>query len=441
MRIETMLACSIVAAVTYLAAMAIAAVILALRQGGRREDSVDDHDALAGSRFTAPVSLIVPVTDASGSVSSTIAALASLNYPELEVIVVAEALSGARWESLKADWALEAKEFFYRRTLSTASVKTIYRSARDARVMIVDKSPASRSDALNCGVNLARFRYVSSVDPGVAFDADALLRAMSAPLRDPATVVAASSHVEPIADARPFLAGLQRLAAIRSLMDSRLAWPHIPATMSSQDAVIVWRRDAVVESGGFSVAAADPDLELTIRLQTATTPVAGGGRVVRRAEIFGRIEPRSLREQISRTAHRQLAALQTLRPLIGGSASTRRAGIYFVASELLTPLLQAWVIAGTVLGAVYGWFAWMDVVCAVLVLSFGGAAVSAAALVPRGSVPGAPHERALSRLLLASPLDFLASGTVAAYARSVGVCAFLKAAVIPRASVADIQKR
>ena len=62
--------------------------------------------------------------------------------------------------------------------------------------MLVEKTPAGRADALNCGMNLARFRYTAVVDAGVVFEPDALLRAMSAPLQDPAHVVAAASHVE-----------------------------------------------------------------------------------------------------------------------------------------------------------------------------------------------------------------------------------------------------
>ena len=62
--------------------------------------------------------------------------------------------------------------------------------------MVIDKAAAGYSDALNCGVNVARYRYVMSVDPEVTFDRDALLRVMTAALRDPANVVGASNHVE-----------------------------------------------------------------------------------------------------------------------------------------------------------------------------------------------------------------------------------------------------
>src|SRR4029077_1766797 len=110
-----------------------------------------------------------------------------------------------------------------------------YRSGRDPRLMVIDKAGAGYSDALNCGVNVARYRYFMPVAPDVTFDRDALLRLMTAALRDPANVVGASNHVERGAASvgtdlgAPFAlsALFQRLASARSLMDSRLAWRQL----------------------------------------------------------------------------------------------------------------------------------------------------------------------------------------------------------------------
>jgi len=60
---EFFIVASIVASIAYLGAMAASAVVFAVRRGGRREDPVDDHDAVSASRFTIPVSLVVPIAD------------------------------------------------------------------------------------------------------------------------------------------------------------------------------------------------------------------------------------------------------------------------------------------------------------------------------------------------------------------------------------------
>ena len=187
---------AVTASLGYLMIVAAAAVAGAISRGGRRERAADAYQALAVSRFTIPVSVIVPVDGDCPTLSQSIEALLGLNYPEVEVLVVAESMSDRSLASLKQVWGLEPKELFYRRTIHTSPVKRIFSSGRDARLVVIEKAPAGRADALNCGVSFARYRYVVSVNPDIAFDPDALLRLMSPALRDPGSVLAVTSYVE-----------------------------------------------------------------------------------------------------------------------------------------------------------------------------------------------------------------------------------------------------
>jgi len=394
---------TIVLAVVYVTAVAAFAIVAALRVGGRRDDRGDDHEALAASRFTIPVSIVVPLTKGVASTGRAVAALLDLNYPEFEVIVVADGSSQAVIDELARDWQLEAREFFYLKTIGTSEVRRIYRSARDSRLMVIDKAATGYSDTLNCGVNVARYRYFMAVGPDVLFDRDALLRVMTAALRDPANVVGASSHVEhgaepagdvgaglqagPDHQAGPdrqtvtfmsrMMALFQQLASARALMDSRLAWRYLGAGLGPTGAIVVWRRDAVVKLNGFSAAAADPAIDMMFRLQTRG--VEGGGRFDRGVDVFGRVEPQSMAGALRMSWRRQLAALEVL----AGALRHRTGALefktiaYFVASEVVTPLAELWIVIGIVAGASVGWFSWTAVILAIALLAFGNAAVSA----------------------------------------------------------------
>jgi hypothetical protein len=443
MTLASLVTISIVAAVAYLALMATLVIVAALRAGGRREDAAEDHEALAASRFTIPVSLIVTVSRRSPALSRAISTLLELNYPEFEVIVVADGTSEIVIDMLGRDWQLEAREFFYRKTIETADVRRIYRSARDSRLMMIDKAAAGPSDALNCGVNVARYRYVMSVAPEVIFDRDALLRVMTAALRDPANVIGASSHVEhgaypsvfspafPLQGGPPssgparLTALFQRLASARSLMDSRLAWRYLGAGLSPAGAAIVWRRDAVIKLGGFSVTAADPDLDMMFRLQTHGAD--GGERFDRGMDVFGRVGPQPLRSVLKTAGQRQVAALAVLAASLRGRARRLEAKTlaYFVQSEIVTPLAQLWIVLATLVGAGVGWYSWTAVLFALVGLSLGNAAVSNAALLLRGSSPGAPEEPELRQLLAAGPFEFLVYRPALAVARVAATISFL----------------
>jgi len=421
---------SILIALVYLAVVATIAIVAALRAGGRRNDDNEDHQALAVSRFTIPVSIIVPVLKPSAAVRRTVASLLELNYPEFEVIVVVEGQSGIVLKLLARDWQLEAREFFYRQTINTADVRRIYRSGRDSRLMVIDKIGHGPSDAINCGVNVSRYRYVMPIAPAATFDRDALLRMMTAAVRDPANVVGASGHLElgessTTTGTARLAARFQRLASARSMMDSRLGWRYLGAGLGPTGGVNVWRRDAIVKLRGFSAAAADPDLDMMFRLQT--NALEGGGRFDRGTNVFGHVGPQQMRDTLKIGVRRQQAALEIVSAWARGRGRRfdLRTLAYFIGSEILTPLTQVWIVAATVFGAAAGRFAWISVLLALALLSFGNAAVSNAALLLRGSAAGGPEQGELQQLLKAGPLDFVLYRAMLAAARVVAIVRFV----------------
>jgi hypothetical protein len=445
----TLLTSSIVVSLAALGLLAVASAAFAVRRGGRRREVSGDHDALAASRFTIPVSVVVPldgVSEAAGPLAagqmlaSTVAALLDQNYPEFEVIVVAGEREGPALESARATWDLAPHEFFYRHSLASGDVRRIYRSGREARLIVVEKSGSGRADALNCGINLARFRYVAIVDPGVAFGRDALLAAMSAPLGRPAEVAAAVSHVEVRGRAsgglRRFGDASQRLASMRSLLESAAASWLVGRGLAARPAVSVWRRDALVQMNGFSRQAADPELDMMVRLQTGSAgwaarvsgaaptgdaldgePAGAPPVVVQTPEIVGWRAPASAAALVQRAAGRRRAALEALGAWRRTAGPLRPALVGTAALWIAVPLLQTWVVVGTAAGAAAGWYAWGDVLLAIAALAFGRALVTSAALLLRGSAADAPGGAALAGLLLLSPFEPLASIPAAAAVR------------------------
>jgi hypothetical protein len=438
--VRVLLAASIVAAWGYLVGLTLAVVVRALREGGRRATRPDDEDALSESRFAMPVTVLVRITgDDRGTpgeparINTAIASVLGLDYPAFDVIVLAEEPRASDWAALKSEWALEPREFFYRQSLPTEPVRMIYKSARDARLMVVDKAPGTPGEAWNCGVNFARSRFVTIVDPRIDFEPDALLHAMATPTRDPGGIVAATSHVETIPSERQrtggigvrLLATFQYMASLRSQMESRLLWRNCLGGFGPHDGVVVWRRDALVAAGGFSTAAADPDLEMLGRLQIGATQSdasapAGGSRAVRTAEVFGRRDALSFGDWVRAAATRQLAALQALPAITSIRGRARRAVAYFVASEIVTPFASAWVVGATTVSALAGWVSWRDAALALLFVSFSRASLDAVALLLREATPHRSSRDGLGRLLLSSPLGIVASGA-AACARASGV--------------------
>jgi cellulose synthase/poly-beta-1,6-N-acetylglucosamine synthase-like glycosyltransferase len=242
-------------------------LVQALRNRRRRYRAVPD-DVLATSRFTIPASVVLPTGGA--NVADAVDDLLLLNYPEFEIIVVHDG-SPDSLVDLRERFALSACEVFYRRTLATSPVRGIYRSTRDARLLVVDAPGGSRGDALNCGVNLARFRYICCVDASARYRRDALLEAMRAAVEDPAQVIGVTTALGPAPldpgsneDGAGLAGTLQKLGALRTLL-ARNVQRRLGLATDVQPGFTLWRRDVVVDAGGFSSREGAEHLEMTFR--------------------------------------------------------------------------------------------------------------------------------------------------------------------------------
>ena len=401
--LPSLVASGIVVCLALLAAAATALVVGAVRRGGRREDSIEGDDALVASRFTIPVSVVIAAPRESHALRRCLESVLSLTYPEFEVIVVTTDDTTGSWEALKREWTLEPREFFYRRALSTAPVRRIFGSSRDPRLIVIDKEPDHPGDSLNCGVNLARFRYVACLAPDVVLDSDGLLRMMGPVLRDPANIVAAISHVEARSAGRTNLTSVcQRIDSIRSWMTSRLTWKRLRCGLRPRHGLGAWRRDAILEAGGFSTTARDPELDLLVRLECGTATSDG---IHRNADIVGRVEPIGLAAAGRLAADRQRSLLQALAGAMPRGFGQAGVVCFFLA-EFAMPLLQVSVFGAAALGAFAGWFSWTSVALVVALLAFGNAMVTAAALLLRGAAPWAPTFTELARVLLVAPAEY-----------------------------------
>jgi hypothetical protein len=261
---------------------------------------------------------------------------------------------------------------------------------------------------LNCGVNFARYRFVAVVPPEVSFGRTALLSAMTPALRDPATVVGVGSPVEriPDSDAVDRTGRFERLRSLRALMFTRLFWSRLRRGLGSEGGVVIWRRDALLQANGFSREAADPDLDMMFRLQRTGQDER---RFVRNEDAFGHTATVCDNVAQHAAARRQRTVLKTIAAWgpVAGESIGRQAFTYFLQAELITPLAQLWVIAATSIGAAFGWFTWIAPAAALLLLSFGTAAVSVAALQVRGAQADPPETDEVWALVCLSPLELL----------------------------------
>jgi len=239
-----------------------------------------DYEAVAKSHFTFPITVLVPAYNEAAGVIDSVRSVLSLDYPQHEVIVINDGSTDDTMTRLRAEFRLERREVGFRKTLeSTGAIHGIYRSTTTPKLTVIDKEHAGKSDALNAGLNLSRYPLFCTIDADSLFQENALLRVVRPFLEDPDRVIAVGGQVRVANGCRVergrvveprlptnILAAFQVVEYLRAFVASRLGLSAMNNLLILSGVFSLFRKDAVIEAGGYSPGVVTEDMEMVIRL-------------------------------------------------------------------------------------------------------------------------------------------------------------------------------
>ena len=393
--------------------------LLTLGKRRRLRYRTKNDDVLATSRFTIPVSLIVPIEADAGDAPHHVRHLLQLRYPELELIVVVAA--GPALEDLKHGLSLSAAEVFYRKTLAATAVRGLYRSGTDPRVIVVQAEPTGVGGALNCGVNLARYRYLAAVDVAATYKSDALLEAMHAALEDPQRVVGATTSltVRPVEGLDAALRGeaptglveaLRYLSAARTRLVT-VGRRRLDLPPEGCPGFTIWRRDAVLDVGGFSEDVVAVHADMTLRVHAHFGGDRQRYRLIHVAEPVG-VVPLSEADRLARRIRVHVRLLWRHRALFF-NPRYGRLGLFdlprYAFNLVLAPWLELAALVMLGLAVPLGVLSVGQLLLVLFTIGLGNGIVTATALLLNGLSGGDPRPAALFNLLLVGPFEYFFS--------------------------------
>ncbi len=328
----------------------------------RHRDELVGVGVVASSELTTALSLIVPVHDAHRDVVRVVRSLLDSAYPALEVIVVDDGSHDGTIDALRETFSLVPVERVPRSRLRTRRVARAYASPLDPRLLVLDKEPGGRADALNTGLRFARYPLVCPVDPDVTLDRDALAR-MARAFQTSTETIACGAATRTPAEGRSPLARLYSFVRLRDSLLWRVAAGRLGGPLLARDAVAVFSREAVVAAGGYAASTPGEDLELILRLHrheldsgrryriaALARPVAsraapaGPGASWRQARDASRARSAAVASQRGMLFRRRYGAL--------GRLVLPALALWSLVRRPLVLVVTCCVIAGTALGAV-----------------------------------------------------------------------------------------
>jgi len=412
-----------------------------------RQSRLEDFDTIAMSRFTIPVSIIAPAYNEAVVIVNAVRSMLAQHYPECEVVVVNDGSTDGTLATLAEAFGLERREVFYRRAFQTRAVRGIYRSRTEPRLLVIDKENGGKADALNCGINFARFRYICTVDGDTLFRPDALLRGMRLVLRDPARVLGVTSQVaitrrpEEMSDTddgmnridRTPLTAFQQLDYLRAFLNNRLGWSRLEFMLCSVGAFAIWRRDVVHEVGGFSSDFTCEDIEFTFRVHEHYRRTGVPYRVLSLGDVVGQTEgPDSVRRLVSQRARWQRVITETVwhyrrmlfRPRYGPVGML---GVpYYVFVEVLAPVFQVIAVVTMPLAWWLGVLSPVEMFLFLLTVAFANGVFTNIAVMLHDRSARSIAPRDLAWLMLLGPLDLFWYRPILFWAQAKGLVDFFR---------------
>ncbi len=248
----------------------------------KRDRMVEKHGRigdLLSSDLSPPVSIIVPAHNEAAGIVESVRSMSMLRYAKFEIIVVNDGSSDETLASLLEGFRMVEVTIPFRHEIDTAEVRGIYRSTLPLPILVVDKENGGKTDALNAGINVAKYPYVLLTDADVVMDGECVLRAMRHVVEDRHRTIAVGGNIRPINGSkvnrgrvvdthmpRGRLERMQILEYIRSFIGARPGLSRMNGLVLISGAFGIYRRDIMAEVGGFREGHLGEDMDLTMRL-------------------------------------------------------------------------------------------------------------------------------------------------------------------------------
>jgi cellulose synthase/poly-beta-1,6-N-acetylglucosamine synthase-like glycosyltransferase len=255
-----------------------ALTLIAARAIGRDAKASAAWDKKSFSALAPPVSILVPAHDEEPTIADSVRSMLQLEYPSFEIVVVNDGSSDDTLAVLRREFDLVPFPEAYRVSIPTQRIRAIYRSVRHPNLRVIDKENGGKSDALNAGLNAARFPLYCAVDADSVLQRDSLFRVVRPFLEDPATIACGGTvrvangctvsegFLREVGMPRGWLARVQIVEYLRAFLFGRLGWSPSNAMLIVSGAFGLFRRTVVIEAGGYALNTVGEDMELVVRL-------------------------------------------------------------------------------------------------------------------------------------------------------------------------------
>jgi cellulose synthase/poly-beta-1,6-N-acetylglucosamine synthase-like glycosyltransferase len=332
---------------------------------------------LLSSTLSPTISILAPAFNEEATIEGSLRALLALQYPRLEVIVISDGSKDRTVEVLIERFDLVPVKTIYEQRIKTKPVRNLYRSSTYPALVVVDKENGGKADALNVGLSFAGSELVCAMDADTLIEADGLQR-MVRPFLYSTDVVATGGTIRVVngsevrfgrvirtrVPTNP-LAGIQVVEYLRAFLFGRLGWNRLGGNIIISGAFGLFRRESVLNAGGYLHDTVGEDMELVLRLKRLSYEQPGPGKIAFVPDSVAWTEVPESTRVLGRQRDRWHRGLADVLWRHRRMLFNPRYGVtglvvlpYYVFVELLAPVVELAGLASLVLGLAFGIVDW-----------------------------------------------------------------------------------
>lgn len=412
----------------------------------RRRWTARDLEAIMRSSATPAISIVVPAYNEEATLGESVRALLLLNYPQFEVIVVSDgstdrtvAVGGREFELVRAPAS-------HAQPIPTQPARGVYRSVANQDLLMIDKENGGKADAINAGINAARYPIVCVIDADSLLEEHSLSRAVLPFIEDPDTIAAGGivriangcrverGRVTDVKLPRSHLAMFQTVEYLRAFLAGRVAQSAVNGLLIISGAFGLFKREAVIGVGGFRTDTIGEDMELVTRLHRVYRERGQRSRIVFQPEPTCWTEAPETVRMLARQRNRwQRGTLQVL-GFHSAMLFNPRYGVvgmlampFYLVFEALGPIIELTGYVVTIVALLFGWLDWRFAELFFLAAIVYGAVLSVASVaLEELSFRRYPKVTDLLRLALYGVLENFGYRQLATWWRIVGVIDYVR---------------
>lgn len=231
--------------------------------------------------FLVPVSIVVPAYNEEVTVVDTVKSLLIMDYRLYEIIVVDDGSKDTTSQVVKDAFQLIKVDRPINRQIPCKREVHVYEgTVNGIHITLVQKENGGKADALNMGINVARFPYFICMDADSVLQKDSLKNIVR-PVLENDNIVAVGGLVrisnctvlnqgELVEYHMPWnpIVGMQILEYDRSFMASRILMDKYNGNLIISGAFGLFHKETVSNVGGYDVNTMGEDMELVVKLHS-----------------------------------------------------------------------------------------------------------------------------------------------------------------------------